>query len=327
MAADPASNDWFLTTQVTASYAFGNGRKQSKGQARRAKPEEDLSDSDGDQVPDERDECPETPGFRYLKGCPDLDRDGIPDKTDLCPEIAGLAPLNGCPDRDEDGVPDKDDHCPDLKGVASFQGCPAIDRDKDGVADADDLCPDMNGQAKWKGCPDSDNDGLPDNKDGCPGIAGPENLKGCPDTDQDGISDKEDECPTIAGTLEKKGCPEAPAPSLGVPYKAVYFGSTLQDWHNTSVVTLDEIAQYLNTDPGIFARLEGHTDDTGKEPANDLLSEKRAKRCLDYLVSKGIDAGRLNYLGFGSHRPIVPNDSRSNRQLNRRVEVHFYKKG
>lgn len=76
----------------------------------------------------------------------------------------------------------------------------------------------------------------------------------------------------------------------------------------------------------MFARIEGHTDNTGKEPANDLLAEKRAKKCLDYLVSKGIDTKRLNFVGYGSQKPMVPNDTRENRQLNRRVEIYFYKK-
>lgn len=330
VAGNPGRNDWFATASLTGSYAFGQNRKTDQKGARRDGNSEDkiaASDLDADGVPDERDDCPETAGLRSLHGCPDADRDGVPDKDDACPENAGLPTLQGCPDTDLDGIADKDDNCPETKGVLAYRGCPAIDRDKDGVADAEDLCPDMNGQLRWKGCPDSDGDGIPDNKDGCPGIAGPEHLRGCPDTDEDGIADKDDECPTIAGLREKKGCPDALPPAPGVPYKAVYFGSTLQDWQTTSVVTLDEVVAILNADPALLARLEGHTDNTGQEPANDLLAEKRAKKCLDYLISKGIAANRLNYLGFGSGRPAVPNDSRLNRQLNRRVEVHFYRKG
>lgn len=329
LAGNPGKNDWFCSIQASASIAFGNGPKQSKAAYRRPSDAEDKlpsADMDGDDVTDDKDECPETPGLRTFKGCPDTDWDGIVDKNDLCPEVSGLPALNGCPDADGDGITDKDDNCPEIKGVAAYRGCPAIDRDKDGVADAEDLCPDMSGQLRWKGCPDSDMDGIPDNKDACPGIAGPDALKGCPDTDEDGISDKDDECPTIAGIASKNGCPEALPPAPGVPYKAVYFGSTLQDWYTTSVTTLDEVVAILSADPALFARLEGHTDNTGKEPANDLLAETRAKKCLDYLVSKGIEAKRLNYLGFGSHRPTVPNDTRSNRQLNRRVEIHFYRK-
>ncbi len=324
-SGNPAAKDWFYTAQLAASYAFGqptkSGRRPNEAEDKPLAP-----DTDGDSVPDDKDDCPELSGLRSLRGCPDSDRDGVADKDDLCPDIAGLPTTSGCPDLDEDGIADKDDNCPDLKGVAAYRGCPAVDRDKDGVADAEDLCPDMNGQLRWKGCPDSDGDGLPDNKDGCPGIAGPENLRGCPDTDQDGISDKDDECPTIPGIAAKNGCPEAMPAAIGVPYKAVYFNSTLDDWQVTSLITIDEIVAIMNADPALFARIEGHTDNTGREPANDLLAEKRAKKCLDNLVSKGIALERLNYVGFGSKKPTVPNDTRQNRQLNRRVEVHFYKK-
>jgi hypothetical protein len=328
VAGNPDKNDWFLSAQVNATYRFGKGRKQVQHAHRAANPEDKpvAPDQDNDGIPDERDECPDLAGIRSLFGCPDRDHDGVSDKDDLCPEETGLYALSGCPDMDVDGIADKDDNCPEVKGVLAYRGCPAIDRDKDGVADAEDLCPDMSGKLQWKGCPDSDGDGMPDNKDYCPGIAGPERLRGCPDTDGDGISDKEDECPTLPGTSALKGCPEAMPPAVGVPYKAVYFGSTLQDWHTTSVVTLDEVLVILNADPALYARIEGHTDNTGKEPANDLLAEKRAKKCLDYLVSKGIDRKRLNFVGYGSQKPIVPNDTRENRQLNRRVEIYFYKK-
>ncbi len=329
IAGDPAKNDWFYTAQVAVSYSFGEPNKPNRSLRKSQRNAEDKTpspDTDNDGVPDDKDDCPDIPGLQNLMGCPDADRDGIPDKKDLCPEEFGLPTLSGCPDRDEDGIADKDDNCPELKGVLAYRGCPAVDRDKDGVADAEDLCPDMNGQLRWKGCPDSDSDGIPDNKDACPGIAGSEHLRGCPDTDGDGIPDKDDECPTISGIASKKGCPEAMPSAPGVPYKAVYFNSTLDDWQVTSLITLDEIVTILNADPALFARIEGHTDNTGREPANDLLAEKRAKKCLDNLVSSGISVERLNYIGFGAQKPVVPNDTRERRQLNRRVEVHFYKK-
>ncbi len=329
IAGDPGKNDQFFTAQVAMSFSFGKHHKSKQNRVNNLSNSADKTpsaDSDADGVTDDKDECPDIPGLRSLSGCPDADRDGIPDKNDGCPNDAGVPVLNGCPDRDADGIADKDDSCPDEKGVLAYRGCPPFDRDKDGVADAEDLCPDMNGQLRWKGCPDSDSDGIPDNKDACPGIAGADKLRGCPDTDEDGIADKDDECPTIAGNAAKKGCPDALPAAPGVPYKAVYFNSTLDDWQVTSLITIDEIVAILNADPALFASIEGHTDNTGKEPANDLLSEKRAKKLRDNLASKGIALTRLNYIGYGSQKPVVPNDTREHRQLNRRVEVHFYKK-
>lgn len=330
VAGDPGRNDWFMSLQLFAHYSFGADRAHTQQKYRRPSNADDLlplADSDGDGVPDDKDECPETPGMKTFRGCPDTDHDGVPDRLDLCPEEPGLPSVNGCPDRDGDGIADKDDACPDMPGVEAYRGCPAVDRDKDGVADAEDLCPDMPGLLRWKGCPDTDGDGIPDNKDACPGIPGPEHLRGCPDSDDDGIADKDDDCPTIPGPVSNKGCPDIPLPPVPIRYKAVYFGSTMQEWHVTSLITLDEVVAIMEADPTLYARLEGHTDDTGREPANDLLAEKRAKKCLDHLVSKGVAAERLSFIGYGSRKPAVPNDSRQNRQLNRRVEIHFYRKG
>jgi OmpA-OmpF porin, OOP family len=229
-------------------------------------------------------------------------------------------------DSDGDGVPDAEDGCPSLAGDAKYRGCPPVDRDKDGVADAEDLCPDMPGSLMYKGCADSDGDGLGDNTDDCPGIIGTAALNGCPDSDGDGVSDAKDKCPTISGLKNNDGCPEnVSSRPANVPYKAVYFDSQKQDWFSTSYTTLDEVVQILKADPAIKIRVEGHTDNTGDIPANNLLSERRARLCFDYLVEKGIDAGRITYMGFGARKPAASNDTQDGRKLNRRVEIHFYK--
>jgi outer membrane protein OmpA-like peptidoglycan-associated protein len=67
-------------------------------------------------------------------------------------------------------------------------------------------------------------------------------------------------------------------------------------------------------------RVEGHTDNRGKKDANQKLSEDRASAVKDYLVSQGIDAVRLESLGYGDSKPIAPNLTARGRELNRRVE-------
>jgi flagellar motor protein MotB len=39
------------------------------------------------------------------------------------------------------------------------------------------------------------------------------------------------------------------------------------------------------------------------------------------LIYKGIEGSRITAVGFGGERPVAPNDSDDNRQLNRRIEV------
>jgi outer membrane protein OmpA-like peptidoglycan-associated protein len=66
--------------------------------------------------------------------------------------------------------------------------------------------------------------------------------------------------------------------------------------------------------------LSAHTDDIGTDAYNDQLSAKRGEATLEYIVKKGIDRSRLTSIGYGKHKPLVPNDSDKNRAINRRVE-------
>jgi OOP family OmpA-OmpF porin len=84
-------------------------------------------DSDGDWVPDDFDECPDTPQGTSVdgKGCPlDSDGDGVQDNEDKCPQEYGLGP-DGCPvDTDGDGIPDDADKCPNEPAPGTEDGCP-----------------------------------------------------------------------------------------------------------------------------------------------------------------------------------------------------------
>lgn len=91
-----------------------------------------ILDSDGDGIPDNEDECPNEPGTKKTKGCPDADNDGVPDHLDDCPNEPGKKSHSGCPDSDGDGIRDLDDQCPDILGKSKFQGCP----DEESLEDA-----------------------------------------------------------------------------------------------------------------------------------------------------------------------------------------------
>jgi outer membrane protein OmpA-like peptidoglycan-associated protein len=69
--------------------------------------------------------------------------------------------------------------------------------------------------------------------------------------------------------------------------------------------------------------IQGHTDSTGSNAINQPLSERRANRVREYLISRGVPASRMTAVGYGSSRPAVPNDSEVNRALNRRVQLEI----
>jgi len=87
-----------------------------------------------------------------------------------------------------------------------------------------------------------------------------------------------------------------------------------------SFASLNKLAQQLQANKSIKIEIRGHTDNTGKNEKNQVLSEQRAKAVLEYLASKGIDKDRFSYKGFGSLQPIASNDNEDGRKKNRRVE-------
>lgn len=67
--------------------------------------------------------------------------------------------------------------------------------------------------------------------------------------------------------------------------------------------------------------IEGHTDSTGPAALNRRLSKERAESVKEYLVQRGIESRRIRTVGKGPNEPLVPNDSSTNRAMNRRVEI------
>jgi outer membrane protein OmpA-like peptidoglycan-associated protein len=285
------------------------------------------ADRDGDGVPDASDLCPDKPGLAVFYGCPDTDGDGIADGSDKCPTVAGKRELMGCPDRDNDGIADADDECPDEPGTPATKGCPVRDRDGDGIADTEDECPDVAGVRSARGCPDRDGDGVVDASDKCPDTAGPASAQGCPDRDADGVIDADDKCPNQAGLVSNFGCPEISKEDrdiLNFALSAVQFETGNAVLKQESYAVLNQIVDILNRYPDYRCRINGHTDSIGESAANQTLSERRAKACYDYLVSKGVAAVRLSHQGYGESQPIADNRFMDGRAKNRRVEFDLY---
>jgi outer membrane protein OmpA-like peptidoglycan-associated protein len=84
---------------------------------------------------------------------------------------------------------------------------------------------------------------------------------------------------------------------------------------------LDSVVEFLTHKPKLRIEISGHTDSVGNPTNNKALSLKRAQACRDYIVSKGIDAKRIEAVGYGDERPIAPNDTDEGRQKNRRIEA------
>jgi outer membrane protein OmpA-like peptidoglycan-associated protein len=68
--------------------------------------------------------------------------------------------------------------------------------------------------------------------------------------------------------------------------------------------------------------IEGHTDSTGSNEVNELLSQQRAEAVRQYLVSnETLPADHVLAVGYGSVRPLADNASEEGRAANRRIDV------
>jgi outer membrane protein OmpA-like peptidoglycan-associated protein len=84
---------------------------------------------------------------------------------------------------------------------------------------------------------------------------------------------------------------------------------------------LDRIAHVLRNYPETMIQVEGHTDSVGSDSYNMDLSHRRALAVKNVLMQRGIDASRIQEVGFGKSQPIAGNDTEAGRQKNRRVEI------
>ncbi|MCL5027532.1 MAG: OmpA family protein [Bacteroidetes bacterium] len=299
------NNDYFYYAAVGISFSFFSD-----------------FDSDGDGVPDSKDQCPNTPsGVKVdATGCPlDSDHDGVPDYLDKCPNTPkGVAvDKDGCPlDSDGDGVPDYRDVCPNTpKGVkVDDLGCP-LDSDGDGVPDYKDKCPDSppGVQVDANGCPlDSDHDGVPDYLDKCPDTAPGVKVDstGCPvETEKETIKEKIQE--PVEETAVKKVTLSAGA--------SFAFGKS--ELLPSASRELDKIVKVMKDQPNSRWRITGYTDNIGSNQINKFVSLQRAEAVLNYFISKGLSRKRFQVIGLGKANPIASNSTEEGRAKNRRVEI------
>jgi outer membrane protein OmpA-like peptidoglycan-associated protein len=87
--------------------------------------------------------------------------------------------------------------------------------------------------------------------------------------------------------------------------------------------TLNDLATNFRQYPDNRINVEGHTDSTGSDAHNQVLSENRAASVADYLIDQGVSSSKIVVYGFGESRPKTANDTAEGRQLNRRVEIHI----
>ncbi len=105
-----------------------------------------------------------------------------------------------------------------------------------------------------------------------------------------------------------------------ITLKNIYFELSKSDLLAASFAELDKLVAMMEDSPNMSIRLEGHTDIIGDHDKNLQLSQDRVAACRAYLIRQGIEASRIQAVGFGDTRPILTTGSDEDRKVNRRVE-------
>ena len=99
----------------------------------------------------------------------------------------------------------------------------------------------------------------------------------------------------------------------------IYFDTDRYNIDNADVAALTAQAQWLMRYPGKTATVEGHADERGTREYNLALGERRATAAKNYLVSLGVDAGRLTTVSYGKERPVALGSDEASWARNRRA--------
>lgn len=90
---------------------------------------------------------------------------------------------------------------------------------------------------------------------------------------------------------------------------------------------LAKVIEAFREYPGCQIVVEGHTDSYGTDDKNMQLSTERSEAVKQYLLAtSGMDAARINAVGYGETKPIASNETKDGRRKNRRIEVVIHPK-
>lgn len=115
--------------------------------------------------------------------------------------------------------------------------------------------------------------------------------------------------------------PPAPPPPAGLVLDGILFDRGSATIQAESNPRLDRVVEYMTHMTSVRIRISGHTDNVGDPRRNQALSESRAQAVRDYLVAHGIDASRIEAVGYGDTMPVASNDTEEGRAQNRRIEA------
>lgn len=108
-------------------------------------------------------------------------------------------------------------------------------------------------------------------------------------------------------------------------FSNVYFKASSYQLLDTSKSSLDTLVNIMKENTSWGLTLQGHTDTVGDESKNLILSERRANEVKKYLMTQGVKEEKIEIKALGSSLPLNSNDTNTEREKNRRVEISLVK--
>ena len=106
-----------------------------------------------------------------------------------------------------------------------------------------------------------------------------------------------------------------------MPLDNIYYDLDKAEIRPDAALELDKLVKILKDNPGIRIELSSHTDARSSDEYNQDLSQRRAESAVEYIVSQGINASRLEAKGYGERQLIIENaQTEEEHQINRRTE-------
>lgn len=139
------------------------------------------------------------------------------------------------------------------------------------------------------------------------------------DSDGDGVYDDLDACPNTppGAKVNSIGCQESQVVKKEL---RIEFDINKAEILPEYIFVIQEFADFLKRQSDLKVTIEGHTDNTGSREWNRTLSKMRADAVRNTLIKEfGIDAARLDSIGYGPDKPETDNKNKANRKKNRRV--------
>lgn len=144
----------------------------------------------------------------------------------------------------------------------------------------------------------------------------PDDISACRSQFMTALASLEEQ-PKVAAAPPPPAPEPAPEPLPG-PYTVLFEFDKSDLTVDARTALADMIAAAQKSDFQMI-NVSGYTDLTGTDAYNDVLSEQRANRVIDFLVESGIEKEKIFGKGYGKADPVVPVDTPEVR--NRRVEI------